>query len=51
MLSASPYHLVLTITSLLYNTLDSTSITYYVVPEDHTNSSANTLRHYMHEQF
>jgi len=47
MLSASSYHLLLTITSLLYNTLDSAAVTYYVVPDDHTNSSANTLRHYM----
>ena len=39
--------LLLTIVSLLHPTSVSAFVTYYVVPDDHTNSSANTLRHYM----
>ena len=42
------YHLFTTV-SLLYTyvTSISASVTYYVVPDDHTNSRANTLRHYV----
>ena len=47
MLSASSFRLLLTIISLLYNASDSVAVTYYVVPDDYTNSSANTLLHYM----
>ena len=47
MLNIFSVHLLLTIVSLLYTTSVSAFVTYYVVPDDHTISSANTLRHYV----